>query len=99
MNELFIDELKKNLDDNNGKISYPFIESYLNHKDTKVSHAKITPSTRVCVITLPTGHDIVGYAQVLDSKNDVELIGQEIAYNNAKENIWAAFGSIAKVLR
>ena len=98
MNELFIGELKDELNKNDGKISFQFIESYLNHKDTKVSHAQLTPNTRVCVITLPTGHDIVGYAQVLDSKNDVELMGQEVAYDNAKENIWSVFSSIAKVL-
>ena len=83
---------------NGGKIPVSFIDQHLNHSDTKVTHVQLTPNTRVCVITLTTGHDLVGYAQVLDADNDVELIGQEIAYNNAKELIWATFGSIAKVL-
>lgn len=98
MTTAFIDDLKNDLDKNSGKISFQFIEKYLNDSDTKVSHARITPNTRVCVITLSTGHDLVGYAQVLDSKNDVELIGQEVAYDNAKEECWAAFGAIAKVI-
>ena len=94
----FATELKNDLSKNCGKISPSFINKYLNDSDTKVSHAQLTPNTRVCVITLTTGHDLVGYAQVLDANNDVELIGQEIAYNNAKEEIWSMFGSIAKVL-
>lgn len=94
----FIDELKNDLKKNSGKISQSFVEKYLNDSDTKVTHTQVTPNTRVCVITLCTGHDLVGYAQVLDAKNDVELIGQEVAYDNAKEEVWKAFGSIAKVL-
>lgn len=94
----FIEEFKIILKQHNGKIPETFIEKYLNHEKTKVTHAQLTPNTRVCVITLTTGHDLVGYAQVLDAKNDEELIGQEVAYNNAKEEIWVAFGSIAKVL-
>ena len=94
----FISILKAELAENGGKISFQFTEDLLNHTDTKVTHVQPTPNTRVCVITLPTGHDLVGYAQVLDAKNDVELMGQEVAYNNAKDNIWVALGSIAKVI-
>ncbi len=91
-----IRRLKKELDQNMGKISLTFIENELN--SAKVTHAQVTPNTRVCVITLLSGHDLVGYAQVLDAKNDVKLIGQEVAYNNAKEKAWNVFGSIAKVI-
>ncbi len=95
---MFIKMLKKELDQNHGKISQEFTNRFLNHPSTIVTHARVTPNTRVCVITLTTGHDLVGYAQVLDEKNDVEDIGQEVAYNNAKEEIWSVFGSIAKVI-
>ena len=98
MNSNFILELKNELDTSNGKISKTYVDGYLNDPRTKVSHMQVTRNTRVCVITLPTGHELVGYAQVLDSNNDVELIGQEVAYNNAAEEIWSVFGSIAKVL-
>jgi len=70
----FIDGLLKAVNDNGGKIPESFVNYYLYHTETKVTHAQLTPNTRVCVITLPTGHDLVGYAQVLDAKNDVELI-------------------------
>lgn len=94
----FLEGLKAALDGNGGKIPLSFIEAHLNSPETKVTHAKVTPNTRVCVITLKTGHELVGYAQVLDAANDVALIGKEVAYNNAKEEIWRVFGSIAKVL-
>jgi len=87
----FILHLTETLKANGGKIPLEFIDYHLNHGNTKVTHVQPTPNTRVCVITLPTGHDLVGYAQVLDSKNDVELIGQEVAYKNASEEIWAVF--------
>ena len=89
-------QLKKEMQQNMGKISPEFIERQSNK--AKVSHAKITPNTRVCVITLESGHDLVGFAQVLDSKNDVELKGQEVAYDNAKKEAWSTIGSIAKVI-
>ena len=94
----WINRLKKGLEDNSGKIPYTLCDEILAATDTKVTHSQITPNTRVCVITLPTGHDLVGYAQVLDSKNDVELVGQEVAYKNAAEKVWQTLGNIAKVL-
>ncbi len=98
MDRHFIDSLQVALTNNGGKIPLKFIEDHLNNPLTKVTHVQATENTRICVITLSTGHELVGYAQVLDSKNDVELIGQEVAYDNAKEEIWKVFGSIAKVL-
>ena len=94
----FTEKLQSELSKGKGKISPRFVERMLNDPQTKVTHARVTTNTRVCVITLTTGHDLVGYAQVLDKNNDEELIGQEIAYNNAKEKIWSVLGSIAKVL-
>lgn len=88
------DELQKS----GGKLSYVFIESIANHPDNKITHVQPTPNTRVCVVTLPTGHDLVGYGQVLDAKNDIELIGQGVAYDNAIEQLWSVCGNIAKIV-
>jgi len=94
----FIEELDRAMANNGGKIPKSFIDMYLNSPRTRVVHVRPTPNTRVCVITLTTGHDLVGYAQVIDADNDVESIGQEVAYDNAKEEIWRVFGAIGKVL-
>ena len=94
--ECVVAKLKKAMEKNGGKIPPVFVEALLN--SAKVTHTRVTKNTRVCVITLESGHDLVGYAQVLDEKNDVELIGQEVAYNNAKEQAWSVLGSIAKVI-
>ena len=95
----FIEGLLKAVDNNGGKIPESFVNYYVYSRDTKISHVQVTPNTRVCVVTLETGHDLIGYSQVLDAKNDVELIGQRIAYENAIDNIWSVFGSIVKALR
>ncbi len=98
MVNILIEKLKIELESSGGKISPRFVEGVLNCPMNKVTHAQVTPNTRVCVITLRSGHDLVGYAQVLDAKNDVELVGQEVAYKNAADSIWSVLGSIAKVL-
>lgn len=90
--------IRKELQDNSGKLSPRFIDQLANNPDNKVTHSQLTPNTRVCVVTLPTGHDLVGYAQVLDAKNDVELIGQELAYKNAIDRLWSVCGNIAKIV-
>lgn len=90
--------IKAELVANNGKLSVDFINDIANDPKIKITHTQVTPNTRVCVVTLPSGHDLVGYAQVLDAKNDIELIGQEVAYRNAIDNLWSVCGNIAKVI-
>ena len=86
------------LENNNNKLSQSFIEKELFSSETKVEHGQVGDSCRVCVITLPAGHKLVGYALVLDPNNDVESIGQEVAYKNASEKIWETYGAIAKAI-
>lgn len=93
-----INLIKNELERSGNKLSTTFIDSLAHDPKTKVTHHQMTPNTRVCVVTLPSGHEVVGYAQVLDSKNDVELIGQNVAYQNAVENLWQTCGNIAKAV-
>jgi len=53
-------------------------------------------NVRVCVIELESKHTLVGYAQVIDVKNDDILIGQQVAYENAQDKIWEVLGAIAR---
>jgi len=89
-----IELIKDGLATNGNKLSAKLIDRL--YLSSKITHVQPTPNTRVCVITLPTGHEVVGYAQVLDAANDVEEIGQRIAEENAKEEIWGLCGAIAK---
>ena len=41
---------------------------------------------------------MIGHAQVLDSVNDDQYLGEQVAYKDASEKIWSVLGSIAKVL-
>ena len=91
---MFIDDIKKELEANGGKISKGFIDAVADKSTTH--YAKLGSCTRVCVIELPSGHEVVGYAQVLDPLNDVEEIGNNIAYERAKDEIWSVVGAIAK---
>ena len=52
---------------------------------------------RLCIITLSTGHEVLGKAQVLSAANDIEQIGNQVALTNATNEIWTLVGSIAKL--
>lgn len=90
------DNIKLNLDSNNGKIHPSFIANLAEHAEVFYLHP--TDSTRICVLKLYSGHEVVGIAQVLDAKNDDEEIGNSVAYDNATNELWKLCGTIAKIL-
>lgn len=91
LQQSIIDELKEN----SNKISPLFINNIV--AQSSIQYLKPTPNMRLCIITLPTGHEVLGKAQVLDAANDVEQIGNSVALTNATNEIWALVGSIAKL--
>lgn len=91
LQQLIIDELEENLN----KISPVFIDNIVAKSTVQYLHP--TPNMRLCIITLPTGHEVLGKAQVLDAANDVETIGNSVALTNATNEIWTLVGSIAKL--
>ncbi len=94
MSKTFQMILKKELDGNNGKIPFSFVQHMADIGETKF--VQLTPNMRVCVITLTTGHEVIGVAQVLDAKNDVEEIGNSVAYENAVNELWKLEGYLLK---
>jgi hypothetical protein len=90
------DNIKANLESNGGKISPDFIDNLAEFGDVIFLHP--TPNMRICIISIYSGHEVVGIAQVLDAKNDVEEIGNDVAYENAKNELWKVCGSIAKII-
>lgn len=98
MNKLgqeFANSIAQELLSNNGKLSYTFITAVADSA-TRV-FIQPTSNMRLCILTLPTGHEVIGKAQVLDASNDVEEVGNNIAYNNAINELWAVCGTIAKL--
>lgn len=91
-----IDAIRKELKRNDGKLSFKFITDLADSGET--TYLQPTPNMRLCVITLPSGHEVLGKAQVLDAKNDDKYIGNKVAYDNAVNELWAVCGSIAKVV-
>lgn len=89
--------IKENLEKNGGRLDFPFIKSLADKGE--VIHKQLTDNMRVCVIKLESGHEVIGVAQVLDAKNDIEAIGQEVAYDNAVNEIWKVAGNIAKLIQ
>lgn len=91
-----ITALTQALKGNDGKIPPAFIDAQVDQ--AQIIHLQPTENTRICVIKLTSGHEVVGVAQVLDAKNDVPDIGKSIALSNATDQLWQVFGSIAKVI-
>ena len=91
----FTSAIQAMLQTNSGKLSYPFIKSVADSATTLYLHP--TPNMRLCILTLPTGHEVLGKAQVLDSANDVEELGNKVAYDNAVKELWDVCGAIAKL--
>ena len=91
-----VQSLQQELTKTGNRITPAFIDSVL--QASTITYHQLTPNMRVCVIKTPTGHEVLGLAQVLDSANDVEEIGNAVALANAKNNLWPVVGSIAKVL-
>ena len=91
LQQSIIDELAEN----SNKISPLFINNIV--AQSSIQYLKPTPNMRLCIITLPTGHEVLGKAQVLDASNDVEQIGNNVALTNATNEIWVLVGSIAKL--
>ena len=86
-------EVQQAISNNGGKLPVSFINKEVGAAE--VTHTHLTPNMRVCVIRLQSGHEVIGVAQVLDAANDVEKIGQEVAFTNAKNELWKVFGAIA----
>ena len=96
MSNQLIQDIKHELSVNSNKISKRFIDD-LADSATSIIYLRPTHNMRLCIITLPSGHEVLGKAQVLDSANDVEELGNKVAYDNAVNELWAVCGTIAKL--
>ena len=91
----FVSAVYSELTSNNNKIPPTFITSLV--AQSNIKYGQPTANMRVCTITLPTGHEVIGVAQVLDSNNDIEAIGNQVALTNATNELWKLVGTVAKL--
>jgi len=94
--KVLADNIKNQLEENDGKISFDFISNLAEDAEKIFLHP--TPNMRICVLTLYSGHEVYGVAQVIDAKNDVEEIGNKVAFDNARDQLWNVCGAIAKIV-
>ena len=93
-----LSKIREELKGNDNKISKEFVEGIINQYG-RIVYQKIGNNTRVCVITLCSGHSLVGYARVIDPSNDVEKIGNKIAREKAEAKVWELIGMLAIAIK
>lgn len=67
--------------------------------DSKIAHKsfhKITDVLTVCVLTLQNGYVVAGKAACASPENYNKEISEKIAFNNARDEIWALEGYLLK---
>ena len=57
---------------------------------------KSTPCLTICILTLDNGFTVTGESACASPENFDKLIGQKIAYENAREKIWMLEGYLLK---
>jgi len=91
-----ITEVAKELVRNGNKISQEFVDDIAKKAEYTYFNTK---NTVICVIRLETGHELIGYAQVIDEKNFDLGIGKKIARKKAIEKLWQLVGSFGVLLK
>ena len=90
-----VQSIEEELRKNGNKLGFEFIKKVASGSQGK--YFKLTDNTRVCILVLPTGHEVVGYARVLDKSNDKAEAGNSVALENATDELWSLLGTIAKL--
>lgn len=94
----FLNELMNTVRGNNNKIPSSFIDDVADRVIT-YEYSKTGNSARHAVGTIPQlGAKFVGNALVLDPKNDVEEIGNKVARDNIKDQLWSYLGGLVKAI-
>ena len=74
--------------------------SDMNEKVKSATYTRLPDSTTtVCQITLVNGYTLVGTSACVDPAMFNQAVGEQIAYNNAFEQLWALEGYLLKQRR
>ena len=66
------------------------------HEDYFSKEDKHTPCLTICILTLENGFTVTGESACASPENFDKLLGQKIAYENARNKIWQLEGYLLK---
>lgn len=66
------------------------------HEDYFEKEDKSTPCLTICILTLENGFTVTGESACASPENFDRLIGQKLAYENARNKIWMLEGYLLK---
>lgn len=91
--EAFLEQFHKSFVANGNTVSEAFVTKTLSL--SKIDMGKFGSRTRVCTITLPTGHECIGKSHVVDAANDSSSKGNAAAKRRAVDEVYQVLGTIA----
>ena len=92
MNEKQIEKEMKDKNLTAPKVTPDLIDSKIKNK----SFHKLTDVLTVCVLTLENGFTVTGESACASPANYNQQIGEDIAFNNARDKIWPLAGYALK---
>jgi len=63
-----------------------------------IDYHKLTGTLTVCVLTLKNGFTVTGESACVSAENYDQVIGEKVAFDNAKDKIWTLEGYLLKEL-
>ena len=72
------------------------VDPAFSHEDYFAKEDKGTPCLTICILTLENGFTVTGESACASPENFDKLIGQKIAYENARNKIWQLEGYLLK---
>lgn len=72
------------------------VEPVFTADDYSAQEDKGTPCLTICILTLENGFTVTGESACASPENFDKIIGQKIAYENAREKIWMLEGYLLK---
>jgi len=92
--EMLVNSIKWDLKVNNGKLSENLVEGALQESEKRYDYHR---GVTTCIVTLPTGHKVVGYAMIMKECNSDNILGAKVALADAKKKLWNLLAIIAKL--
>ncbi|WEI17129.1 Gp49 family protein [Acinetobacter proteolyticus] len=72
------------------------VEPAYTHEDYSANKDKSTACLTICILTLENGFTVTGESACASPENFNKLLGQKIAFENARNKIWQLEGYLLK---